>query len=151
LQPERIRYARSADGVRIAWAESGKGPRALVLAANHITDIKRAWEEPARGTALRLLGEHFRVIRYDNRGCGSSQRGVERQGQRAWVEDLTAVVEAADLNSPLVLVGFSQAGPAAAQFAAERPDLVSHLIFYGVYSHGAAVSELPASGRAARR
>ncbi|HZZ89441.1 MAG TPA: alpha/beta fold hydrolase [Caulobacteraceae bacterium] len=143
MQPERIRYAKSADGTSIAWAESGVGPRTLVLAANHITDIKGAWDEPARGGALRRLGEHFRVIRYDNRGCGSSQRSVERQGQQAWVEDLAAVVAAAQVRAPFVMVAFSQSGPCAAQFAAEHADLLSHLIFYGVYSKGAALSDLP--------
>jgi pimeloyl-ACP methyl ester carboxylesterase/DNA-binding CsgD family transcriptional regulator len=141
LQPERIRYARSADGVRIAWAESGAGPQTLVLAANHITDIKRAWEEPARGGVLHRLGKHFRVIRYDNRGCGSSQRNVERQGQQAWTEDLAAVVQAAEISDPFVLMAYSQAGPCAAQFAAQNPSLLSDLIFYGVYRHGAAVGQ----------
>jgi pimeloyl-ACP methyl ester carboxylesterase len=140
---ERIRYARSADGVRIAWAESGAGPRTLVIAANHITNIARDWESPDRVGPLRRLGDQFRIIRYDHRGCGSSQRNIERQGQQAWAEDLAAVVEAADAREPVVLLAFSQAGPCAAQYAAQHGERLSHLVLYGVYPHGSSAGGLP--------
>src|SRR5579862_4166680 len=78
MPQETIRFATSADGTRLGWAEHGSGPRTLVWAANFITDIRNDWEMPGLANTLRFLGEHFRVIRLDHRGCGSSQRNVER-------------------------------------------------------------------------
>ena len=142
MRDEQIRYARSADGVQIAWTEGGTGPRTLVCAANLLSDIKWDMESSARG-AIERLERNFRVIRFDHRGQGSSQRNVERQGQDAWVEDLEAVIGAAGLHEPCVLFGGSHASPYTAAFAAKRPDLISHLILGGAYACGALVSPLP--------
>lgn len=136
VRPERIRYARSADGTQIAWAVSGEGPQTLVLAANSITNIRRDWENPIRRGALAALTQHFRVVRYDHRGVGSSQRDVERQGLEAWVEDLAAVVAAAGLDAPFILLGKSQAGPFSIAYAAQNPKRLSHLVLLGAGRRG---------------
>ncbi|HEX7757981.1 MAG TPA: alpha/beta fold hydrolase [Caulobacteraceae bacterium] len=137
---ERIRYARSADGVRIAWTTCGTGPQTLVLGANQVTDIRRDWESPLVRPALQRLAERFRVIRYDQRGCGSSQRNVDRHGQDAWGEDLTAVIDTAGLDQPFVLLAYSAATPYAAVFAARHAARLSHLVVHGAYSCGAVTS-----------
>ncbi len=129
------RYVVSADGVRLAWTEVGSGPT-LVIAANHITDFKRDSPETLRYDAVQRLSQTFRVVRYDHRGTGSSQRNVERQGQEAWVEDLEAVVGAASAGQPVVLLAQSQASPYGSVFAAKRPDTVSHLVMFGPYPFG---------------
>jgi pimeloyl-ACP methyl ester carboxylesterase/DNA-binding CsgD family transcriptional regulator len=131
-----IRYVRSADGVRIAWTESGAGRQTVVLAANHVTDIKNDAAFQNRHDQIQRLTREFRVVRFDNRGCGSSQRHVERQGQDAWVEDLEAVVRAASPHEPVVLSAPSQASPYGAVFAAQHPELVSRLIIHGGYDCG---------------
>lgn len=136
-QTERIRFARSADGTQIAWAVSGTGPQTLVLAANGVTNIKLDWESPIRRGSLAALSQHFRVVRYDHRGCGSSQRDVERQGLDAWVDDLDAVVEAAGVNEAFILLGKSQAGPHAIAYAARNPARLSHLVLLGGARRGA--------------
>lgn len=143
MEQDRIRYTRSADGVELAWTVSGSGPRTLVLAPNHITDIKRDWQDPLRRDLLRRLSAHFRVVRYDHRGCGSSQRNVERQGQAAWLEDLEAVLAEAAPGEPIILMGVSQSGPVAAAYAAHHPAQVSHLILYGAAVCGAKASGIP--------
>jgi pimeloyl-ACP methyl ester carboxylesterase/DNA-binding CsgD family transcriptional regulator len=133
---ERIHYARSADGARIAWTARGKGPRTLVQASTHLGDFKRDWDNPIAAPAQARLTQHFRVIRYDHRGSGSSQRNVQRQGQDAWVEDLEAVTRAANIREPFVLMAMSQAGPFAAVFAARNAARLSHLVIYGAAPNG---------------
>jgi pimeloyl-ACP methyl ester carboxylesterase/DNA-binding CsgD family transcriptional regulator len=107
------------------------------MAANHITDFKRDGPGTVRYDAIERFAEHFRVVRYDHRGTGSSERNVQRQGQEAWIEDLEAVVRAAAPSEPVVLVAVSQASPYGAAFAAQHPDLVSHLVLYGAFNAGA--------------
>lgn len=131
----QTRFVRSADGTRIAWTESGAGPT-VVLAANHITDFKREGPGTPRAEFVQRLGERFRVVRYDFRGMGSSDRNVLRQGQEAWVEDLEAVVRAAARREPVILHAPSGASAYAAVFAAEHPELLSQLLLYGCYSCG---------------
>ena len=137
MRRERIRYARSADGVRIAWAASGQGPQTLVLPPNQVTDIERDWESPMTGPVLARLSEHFRVVRYDQRGCGSSQRDVARHGAAAQVEDLEAVVAGAGIDGPFVLLAISGASIYGAIYVATHPDRVSHFVGYGVAPCGA--------------
>jgi pimeloyl-ACP methyl ester carboxylesterase/DNA-binding CsgD family transcriptional regulator len=145
VSSERIRYVRSADGARIAWTESGSGAgrQTVVLAANHITDIKNDANFQNRHDQIQRLNRHFRVVRYDHRGCGSSQRNVKRQGQDAWVEDLEAVVRAASPDGPVVVSSPSQSSPYGAAFAAQHPELVSRLIIHGGYSCGGVAAKLP--------
>jgi pimeloyl-ACP methyl ester carboxylesterase len=132
-----VRYVRSADGTRIAWTEGGSGSQTLVWAANHITDIQYDPKFSNRWDQIERLQARFRVVRYDHRGCGSSQRNVLRQGQEAWVEDLTAVIDAASPNRPVVLAAPSQSSLYGATFAARHPERLSHLVLQGAYACGA--------------
>ena len=143
MRSELIRYARSRDGVKIAWTMAGEGPATLVIAAGNITDIRRDWENPLRRDLLNALSRRFRVLRYDHRGCGLSQRDVARQGLEAWVDDLESVCDAAGLRSPFVLFAASQAGPHAITFAARNPRRVSHLALLGVCRCGPRASGDP--------
>jgi hypothetical protein len=60
---------RTPDGVRLAWAEAGAGP-ALVKAANWLTHLEYEWESPVWRHWIRFFTEHYRSVRYDERGCG---------------------------------------------------------------------------------
>src|SRR5436853_5337826 len=66
---QRIRFLRTSDGVQLAWAEVGTGPP-LVKAANWITHLEFEWESPVWRHWNRFFSDHFRFIRYDERGCG---------------------------------------------------------------------------------
>jgi pimeloyl-ACP methyl ester carboxylesterase/DNA-binding CsgD family transcriptional regulator len=128
---QRIRYVRSADGVRVAWTESGDGPTTLIWPPNDYTSIAEDAANPIRAPILAALSQRFRVVRYDNRGFGSSERGVQRQGLTAWTEDLAAVVDAAAPGSPVDLFGMSQGAAAAIAFSVGFPGRVRRLIVHG--------------------
>ena len=132
---QRIRYLRTDDGVQLAWAEAGAGPP-LVKASHWLTHLQYEWESPLWWHWLQFFIAHFRLVRYDERGCGMSDWEVGDLGQERWAADLESVVEAADCQQPVILLGISQGGAPAIEFAVRHPERVSHLILYGCYSEG---------------
>jgi pimeloyl-ACP methyl ester carboxylesterase/DNA-binding CsgD family transcriptional regulator len=134
---QSIRLTKSADGTTIAWAEAGSGP-ALVKASNWLTHLEHDAESPLWRHWVRFFAQHFRFIRYDERGCGMSQRDVATLSVEASAEDLTAVIEASQPRAPFVLLGISQGGSAAIRYAVAHPERVSHLVLYGAYAQGRA-------------
>lgn len=89
-----ILFCRTSSGLTLAWARSGEGPP-LVKAANWLSHLEHDWTSPVWRPLLERLGRHHTVVRYDERGCGLSDRDVDDLSFEAWVEDLEAVVEAA--------------------------------------------------------
>jgi pimeloyl-ACP methyl ester carboxylesterase/DNA-binding CsgD family transcriptional regulator len=132
---QRIRYVRTGDGVQLAWAEAGTGP-VLIKAANWLTHLEYEWESPVWRHWLRFFSDHFRYIRHDERGCGMTDRNVGDLSLERWVEDLEAVVAAADLREPFALLGISQGGAICVAYAVKHPERVSKLILYGGYARG---------------
>jgi pimeloyl-ACP methyl ester carboxylesterase/DNA-binding CsgD family transcriptional regulator len=128
---------KTRDGVSIAWASVGTGPT-LVKASNWLTHLEHDWDSPVWRHWTRFFAEHFRYVRYDERGCGMSQWDVDDVGPDRWIEDLTAVIDAAAPTGPLILLGISQGLAAAVQYAIAHPDRVSHLICCGAYAQGVA-------------
>lgn len=143
---QHIRFCRTTDEVTLAWATSGQGPP-LVKAANWLSHLEHDWKSPVWRPLLERLGRHHQVIRYDERGCGLSDREVEDLSFEAWVRDLEAVVDAAGLDR-FPLLGISQGGPIALAYAVRHPDRVSHLILYGTYVRGRMHRERPARDEA---
>lgn len=131
---QQIRFCRAEDGVTLAWARSGHGPP-LVKAANWLSHLEHDWTSPVWRPLLERLGTHHTVIRYDERGCGLSDREVEDLSFEAWVRDLEAVVDAAGLDR-FPLLGISQGGPIAIAYAVRHPERVSRLILYGTFVRG---------------
>ena len=134
---QSIRLTKSADGTTIAWAEAGSGP-ALVKASNWLTHLEHDTESPVWRHWIRFFAEHYRFVRYDERGCGMSERDVAELSVDRSAEDLVAVIEAAQPRPPFVLLGISQGGSAAIRYAVAHPERVSHLVLYGVYAQGRA-------------
>ena len=132
---QAIRYLRTTDRVRLAWAEVGRGPT-LVKAANWMTHLELEWDSPVWRHWIDFFSSYFRFVRYDERGCGMSDWEVGDLGQERWADDLATVVEAAGCREPIVLLGISQGGAPAIEFAARHPERVSHLVLYGCYSQG---------------
>lgn len=79
------------------------------------------------------LAENHALIRYDERGTGLSDRNIEDVSLEGWVSDLEAVVNALDLKE-FALMGISQGGPTAVQYAVRHPERVSQLILYGTFA-----------------
>src|SRR5262245_57774127 len=104
---QRIRYLNTKDGVKLAWAEAGEGPT-VVKAANWFTHLELEWESPVWQHWLRFFAGNFRFVRYDERGCGMTEWNASELSFDEWVEDLEAVVNAADLKEPFTLLGVSQ-------------------------------------------
>jgi pimeloyl-ACP methyl ester carboxylesterase/DNA-binding CsgD family transcriptional regulator len=132
---QRIRYLRTADGVQLAWAEAGSGP-VLVKAANWLTHLEYEWESPVWRHWIRFFAENFRYLRYDERGCGMTDRSVGDLSFPRWVEDLEAVVDAAGIEEPFALLGVSQGASVCVAYAVKHPQRVSRLLLYGGYARG---------------
>lgn len=129
-----VRFTRSKDGTTLAWTRSGEGPP-LVKAANWLTHLKLDWESPVWRHWLRELSRDQTLVRYDERGCGLSDREVADLSFDRWVEDLEAVVDAAGLDR-FSLLGISQGGPVGIVYAARHPERVERLVIYGSYVVG---------------
>jgi pimeloyl-ACP methyl ester carboxylesterase/tRNA A-37 threonylcarbamoyl transferase component Bud32 len=133
LGDQQIRFCRSTDGVRLAYAAVGHGPP-LVKAANWLSHLEFDWNSPVWRPWLAELSRHHTLVRYDERGCGLSDWDADFSLE-AWVQDLETVVDAHGLER-FPLLGISQGGPIAITYAVRHPERVSHLILYGSYARG---------------
>lgn len=132
---QRVRYLRSGDGIQLAWAEAGEGP-VVVKAANWLTHLEYEWESPVWQHWIRFFSDHFRYIRYDERGCGMSDRASGDLSLDRWVGDLEDVINAASPAEPFALLGISQGAAICIAYAVKHPEQVSHLLLYGGYARG---------------
>ena len=132
---QTVRYVRTSDGVRLAWAESGRGPT-LVKAANWLTHLEYDRESPVWRHWLQFFTQHFHFVRHDERGCGMSDWRVGDLSVARWTEDLSAVIDAARPTAPFALLGISQGAASAISYAVAHPERVSHLLLYGGYARG---------------
>src|SRR5829696_1612145 len=133
---QRIRYVGTTDGVQLAWAEAGAGP-VMIKAANWLTHLEYEWESPVWRHWIHFFSDHFRFVRYDERGCGMNEAQAGDLSLERWVEDLEGVVAAANPEGPFALLGISQGGPICVAYAVKHPERVSHLVLYGAYARGA--------------
>ena len=131
---QEVRFCSAPDGVRLAYAIHGNGPP-LVRAPSWLTHLEFDWESPLWRHWLDGLAEGHTVLRYDERGCGLSDRDVEDLSLDARVADLESVIDAAGLER-LDVLGVSQGGPAAIAYAVRHPERVDHLVLYGTYARG---------------
>lgn len=132
---QTIRYLKTADGVRLAWAEAGEGPM-MIKASNWLSHLEYDWESPVWAHWMQFFADHFNFVRYDERGCGMTDWEVSDLSFPRWVEDLEAVASAANPSEPFILLGISQGAATAVAYAARHPERVSHLILYGGYARG---------------
>jgi len=131
---QQISFCRSSDGARIAYATAGHGPP-LVKAANYLSHLDHDWDSPVWRHWLRGLSRRHRLVRYDERGCGLSDRDTSVFDMDAWVRDLEAVVDAVGLER-FPVIGLSQGAAVAVTYAVRHPERVSALILYGGYARG---------------
>jgi len=132
---QQIRFASSPDGVRLAYAVSGRGEPTIIKAATWLSHLEVDGESPVWRHLLREMSARGRFVRYDERGCGLSDRDVADLGFASWVRDLEAVADA--IAAPrFALLGLSQGGAVAIAYAVAHPERVSHLVLHGAYARG---------------
>lgn len=131
---QEIHFCLASDGVRIAYAEVGKGPP-LVKAANWLNHLEYDWESPIWCHLLRALASEHRLIRHDQRGNGLSDREVDDISFDAFVRDLESVVDASNLER-FPLLGISQGCAISIAYALRHPHRVSRLVLYGGFARG---------------
>ncbi len=131
---QQIRFCRSFDGTRIAYAVTGKGSP-LIQAPYWFGHLEHEWHNPVWRPWIDALSRDFTLVRMDPRGCGLSDRDPAEISFEALVRDLEAVAEAAGFRH-FALLGHSMGGPVAMQYAVRYPERVSHLILFNAYARG---------------
>ena len=131
---QEIRFCTTKDGVQIAYAVVGNGP-VLVKAPNWMTHLEYEWETPVWRHWWQELARDYTVVRFDQRGSGLSDWNIPEATFESWVTDLEAVIEATAVEE-FALLGVSQGGPAAIEYAVRHPERVSKMVLYGAYSRG---------------
>ena len=130
-----VRFCSAADGTRIAVATIGAGPP-LVRASHWLSHVEHDLESPVWRPWLRELSRRHTYVRYDQRGCGLSDRAIDRLSLDVLVGDLEAVVDHLGL-ARFPLLGTSQGGATAIAYAHRHPERVSQLVLVGAYARGA--------------
>ncbi len=131
MQPE-TRYAKSGD-VNIAYQVAGEGPLDLVLVAGFVSHLEHDWEEPRMARFLERLASFSRLIRFDKRGTGLSDRPGGLPDLETRMDDVRAVMDAVG-SERAALFGYSEGGPLCMLFAATYPVRTSALALYGTYA-----------------
>jgi class 3 adenylate cyclase/pimeloyl-ACP methyl ester carboxylesterase len=131
---QEIHFCTTGDGVQLAYSCIGSGPP-LVKTGNWMTHLEFDFETPIWRHLYRELSRDHRLIRYDTRGNGLSDREVELVSLEAYVSDLEAVVEAAGLER-FALFGISQGCATSIAYAVHHPERVTHLVLLGGYALG---------------
>jgi pimeloyl-ACP methyl ester carboxylesterase len=131
---QRVHFCTAGDGVKLAYAVHGRGPP-LVRAATWLTHLDFDWESPVWRHWLAALGDGHSLIRYDERGCGLSDRELGELSIDTWVGDLESVISDAGLDR-FALLGVSQGAAVALVYAARHPERLTHLVIYGGYARG---------------
>lgn len=130
--PPQTRYAQSGD-ISIAYQVTGEGPLDLIVTPGFVSHLDHDWEEPSFARCLQRLASFSRLIRFDKRGTGLSDRetGIPSLEQR--MDDIRAVLDSAGSKRAAIL-GVSEGGPMSALFAATYPERTEALILYGTYA-----------------
>ena len=132
VQRAEVRYARSGD-VNIAYQVVGDGPRDLVLVSGFVSHLQLDCEEPRMAYFLERLASFSRLIRFDKRGTGLSDRPGGLPDLETRMDDVRAVMDAAG-SERAALFGFSEGGPMSVLFAATYPSRTTALVLYGTYA-----------------
>jgi pimeloyl-ACP methyl ester carboxylesterase len=123
------RYARSGD-ISIAYQVVGDGLFDVVFAPGYVSHVELVWEAAGIAAFLRGIAEHARVLVFDKRGTGLSDRVAGAPTLEERSDDIRAVMEAAG-SQRAALFGLSEGVPMSVVFAASHPERVSALVLYG--------------------
>lgn len=136
-----IRYAKSGD-IHVAYQTVGNGPIDLVLVRTTISHLEALWEEPSMARFLRDLASVSRLILFDKRGTGLSDRHVGMATLEDRIDDIRAVLDAVG-SKRTVLFGTADGAPMSALFAATYPERTAGLILWGGITRGLWAPDYP--------
>ena len=131
---QKITFCRTPDGVNIAVASAGRG-QPLIFHSTWLNHIEYEWQHPVRAPLLHFLANRFRLIRFDVRGVGLSDRNAVDISFEGFGRDLETVFDALDLRRP-ALIGIAPGAPIAIAHAVRHPERVSKLVLHGAYALG---------------
>ena len=135
------RYARSGD-VHIAYQVLGDGPVDLVFVPGFVSNVEATWTSPPRADFFRRLASFSRLILFDKRGTGMSDRSSQIFTLEQRMADVLAVMDAAG-SKRAALFGLSEGGPMSFLFAASYPQRTSALVVYGSYAKRSWAADYP--------
>ncbi|MCS3758407.1 alpha/beta fold hydrolase [Bradyrhizobium centrosematis] len=142
------RYVKGV-GVHLAYQTYGSGPLDILVMPGFVSHVERAWESPASRTFLASLMKLGRLIVFDRRGIGLSDRVGSAPGIDVTAEDIGTVLRAVD-SRRVVLFGASECGPACVKFAVDQPRVVAGLILFGALAKGCWSEDYPHALRASQ-
>ena len=140
VKPE-TKYARSGE-VRVAYQISGEGPVDMVYAPGTVSHLDMDWERPERAEPLRRLGQFCRLIRFDKRGTGMSDRPTYAATLEERIDDIRAVMDSAGSEKAFVF-GLSEGGSMACLFGATYPERTRGIIVWGTQARWIKSSDYP--------
>ena len=132
MKVPETRYAKTADGVHIAYQVAGDGPVDMVFVMGWVTNLEAMWDEPNFARFLGRLASFSRLILFDKRGVGLSDRVPEDRlpDLETRMDDVRAVMDAVG-SERAVVFGVSEGGPMSMLFAATYPERTIALVLYG--------------------
>jgi class 3 adenylate cyclase/pimeloyl-ACP methyl ester carboxylesterase len=140
MQPD-TKYAKSGD-VRVAYQVTGEGPVDLVLAPGTASHLDLDWEWPEKARFLERLGSFCRLIRFDKRGTGLSDRPTDAATLEERMDDIRAVMDAAGSDRAVVF-GYSEGANLALLFAATYPQRARALVLWGAQARWIKADDYP--------
>src|SRR5215471_17918203 len=131
----RISYARSADGVSVAFTVAGAGPAVVFVPWVPFSNLRMEWQNPRLNRVFEQLAQRLTLVHYDGRGTGHSQRDVTDLSLEAMVSDLEAVIDQAGL-AEVSLLGQYNSCPHAIAYAARHPERVKRMVLFAGSARG---------------
>ena len=132
MEVPETRYARSGD-VAIAYQVTGEGPFDVVFVPGAMSNVELAWHVSSLASVFRSLGSFCRLIRFDKRGTGMSDRVAGIANLETRMDDVRAVMDAAG-SQRAAIIGVSEGGPMSALFAATYPERCWALVLYATFA-----------------
>jgi pimeloyl-ACP methyl ester carboxylesterase len=141
FSPPQTRYVKS-DGVHIAYQVLGEGPLDVVFVPGFVSNVEANWDSPERASFFRRLASFCRLILFDKRGTGMSDRTSQVFTLEQRMHDVQAVMDDAG-SEQAALFGISEGGPMSILFAATYPERTKALVLYGTYAKKSWVADNP--------
>ncbi len=133
---QETRFCSSSDGTIIAYASIGNGPP-ILKAPNFMSSLEHDWRNPVWTHIYRHLAKDHTFYRFDQRGNGVSDLNPENINFECFVDDMRAVVDAANIDK-FPIIGVSQGCAVSIAYAYNNPKKVTHLILSGGFARGRA-------------